>query len=428
MRHAGRTLGLVLTAAIVWGGLEPAPASAQTTADLFRGDQVGQVHLFMHSKDWDALRSTYRENTYYPADLHWNGMVVRNIGIRSRGLGSRSPVKPGLRLDFNRYATGQTLLGLKSLVLDNLTQDPGMMRERLTFALFEQMGLPAPRVAHMGLFVNEEFIGIYTVVESIDKDFLQRTLGEDSGYLYEFNNVPGWWFDDRWHGDIESYSKVFEAKTHESESKGTLCGPIDDMVHAANTAGDFVSAVGALIDLDRFVEHLAAETFMAERDGLMGYDGSNNFYYYRSTRTGLARFLVWDKDLAASAVDYSVWSNVDLNVLVERTLRDPDLHAKYLAALERAIAVATAPPQAPAGGAAAGRRASDEPVQGWLEREARRIAEMITPSVHLDGNKPFGNDRFDEDVAFMIDFARRRAAFVAGEVQQDRSRPSSEPR
>ena len=55
---------------------------------------------------------------------------MRNAGIRSRGTGSRSGAKPGLRLDFDRYKSDQRFLGLKSLVLRNSTQDATNMHER----------------------------------------------------------------------------------------------------------------------------------------------------------------------------------------------------------------------------------------------------------------------------------------------------------
>ena len=41
--------------------------------------------------------------------MTWNGMTVRDVGIRSRGRGSRSGNKPGLRVDFDRYRHGQTI-------------------------------------------------------------------------------------------------------------------------------------------------------------------------------------------------------------------------------------------------------------------------------------------------------------------------------
>src|SRR5690606_16222541 len=58
-------------------------------AELFDDTVVHELRLEMHGDDWSQLQAHYLENTYYPADLHWNGHVVRNIGVRSRGSGSR---------------------------------------------------------------------------------------------------------------------------------------------------------------------------------------------------------------------------------------------------------------------------------------------------------------------------------------------------
>src|ERR1041385_926399 len=101
---------------------------AQTTStdpsDAFFDDsQVQSVFFTINSRDWESLKENYLDNTYYPSDFKWNSTTVRNIGIRSGGTGSRSGVKPGLRVDFDRYVTDQKFLGLKSFILRNNTQD-----------------------------------------------------------------------------------------------------------------------------------------------------------------------------------------------------------------------------------------------------------------------------------------------------------------
>ena len=159
---------------------------AQTVDDLFNPAVVHDIRLMLHSADWQALKNNFLDNTYYPSDLTWAGVTVRNVGIRSRGLGSRSPVKPGLRVDFDRYAMGQRFLGAKSIILDNLTQDPSMMKEVLSMNLFLRLGLPAPRETFVRLYVNNTLVGLYAVVESIDKQFLQRQFNQDGGNLFEY--------------------------------------------------------------------------------------------------------------------------------------------------------------------------------------------------------------------------------------------------
>src|SRR5947207_15763239 len=110
---------------LLW--LQPALALAQTVtapdpADAFFNDAVvHDVRLTVNSKDWTSLKVHFLENTYYPADFHWQDQVVRGIGIRSRGTGSRSGVKPGLRVDFDRYSSDQKFLGLKSFIFRNQT-------------------------------------------------------------------------------------------------------------------------------------------------------------------------------------------------------------------------------------------------------------------------------------------------------------------
>src|SRR5262245_55896290 len=122
-----------------------APVFAQTSDDLFNPEVLQRLDLWLNQADWAKLKAAFQENTYYPADLTWNGQTISNVGIRSRGLGSRSSTKPGLRVDFDRYSSGQHFLGLKSFVLDNLTQDRTGVRETVAMRLYARMGVPVPR-------------------------------------------------------------------------------------------------------------------------------------------------------------------------------------------------------------------------------------------------------------------------------------------
>src|SRR5688500_15384357 len=171
MRSVYRAVAVVLAMFV------SAPAIAQTQDELFNPEVVQRVELWLHESDWEKLKANFRENTYYPADVVWNGQTVRNVGIRSRGLGSRSATKPGLRVDFDRYSSGQQFLGLKSFVLDNLTQDPTGVKETVAMRFFARLGIPAPRETHVQLYVNGSYTGLYGLVESVDKTMMGRVFG-----------------------------------------------------------------------------------------------------------------------------------------------------------------------------------------------------------------------------------------------------------
>ena len=140
----------------------------------------------MDPADWQALRENFSTNQYYAANISLDNEVVQQVGIRSRGKGSRSGTKPGLKVDFNRYVRGQEFHGYKSIVLDNLTQDNTFLKEPLSYAAFEAMGIAAPQISYTRLTVNDEYWGLYTLVEDISKPFLEQRFGQDDGNLFSY--------------------------------------------------------------------------------------------------------------------------------------------------------------------------------------------------------------------------------------------------
>src|SRR5262249_42719390 len=145
-RMTRRTRMRALFVAVAFAGVLARTAAAQTdpAAPFFDDSIVHDLKITINSRDWQSLKDHWQENTYYPCDFKWQDITVRNIGIRSRGTGSRSGTKPGLRVDFDRYTTDQKFLGLKSFVLRNNTQDASNLREITSMAFFRRMGIRAP--------------------------------------------------------------------------------------------------------------------------------------------------------------------------------------------------------------------------------------------------------------------------------------------
>src|SRR5687768_9659951 len=251
-----RAAVLAAAVVVVVDAAPVARAAAVSADDLFARDVVHDVWIHINSGDWRRLREGFDQNTYYTSDIEWRGMRLFNAGIRSRGNGSRNGVKPGFQLDFGRYIAGQEFLGLKGLVLDNHWQDPSMIKESVSMRLFERMGWPAPRTAHVRLFVGSrrEFAGVYSLVEPIDERFLQRHFGESTGHLYEYTWTDAYRFEDLG-GDLDPYALRFEPRNHHRDSMFALFAPIRDMVRAINDAAprDLEVAMSPYLDLDAFV-------------------------------------------------------------------------------------------------------------------------------------------------------------------------------
>ena len=406
--HAGLSTCLVwiVQAAVSFGLLMMGAARGQTIDDLFDDSILQEIRIQMDAADWRTLHENYLANTWYPCTVEWREIRLEKVSIRSRGSGSRNPIKPALGLDFTRNDPAQRLLTLKSLILRNFAQDPSMVHERLTERMFARMGLPHSREAHTKVFLNGEYVGLYMLVEPIDKRFLASRFGEDTGFLYEFS-WTGSPYNFEYLGDDPSayVPNMFEPKTREDNPEPEY---LVEMIRTVNQAPDdtFVSSVRRYLDLDTFLVHVAVEQFMSEWDGVLGFAGMTNFYLYRRTSDNRFVFLVWDKDNSFSSVNRSVWENATNNVLMRRALQVPELKSRYLSALMQAAISA--------GGHG-----------GWLENEALRAYTQIRDAARDDAYRVCLNglefvrcswDAFEESNQAVQRFAATRSAGVSSEV------------
>jgi spore coat protein CotH len=389
------------------------PIFAQTSDDFFNPEVLQRVDIWLNETDWSKLKAAFQENTYYPADVTWNGTTVYNVGIRSRGLGSRSSTKPGLRVDFDRYNSGQQFLGLKSFVLDNLTQDKTGIKETATMRFYTRLGIPAPRETHTRLYINGRYSGLYGLVESVDKTMMGRVFGsigddvQNDGYLFEYNYVLGspWRFT--YEGSaLPPYKARFDIKTNESHAESTIWGPIEELVRRVNetSSGGIEQAIADRLDLPAFVRYISAQNFVADYDGFNGYDGMNNFYMYRKEESSQHVLIAWDEDNAFLQADYPILMRIDENVLTNKLLSLGSYRTQYFNVMLESADSAT----------------------GWLRQEMQRQLDMINEAMLADTLKPYTNAEYMADREALLAFPDARITFVRCEVakQTGATRPS----
>jgi spore coat protein H len=381
--------------------LSPAIAGAQTSDEFFDSRTLHEVRLYIHSGDLRELRERYLEDFYVPGDFEWRGIRVRNIGVRVRGLASRSPIKLGLRIDFNRYVSGQEFLGMPAVVLDNALKDPSFVRERTSMAFIKRMGQPAPRESFARVYINGAYEGLYALVESVDDVFLARELGDGLGYLFEHKFVGA--FHGEFLGeDYKPYRFRFSAQTHRLESDYTLYAPIRELFREVNQDVDLVwrERVSWLIDLNQVITHVAIETFLAEWDGFLGGSGMANFYLYRPVATNVHRLITWDRDTTFQDIEAPIFARAEDNALISRALQFDDLRTLYLDVLEQCARAA----------------AQDR----WLETEIYQAHQLIREAAYEDGGKRWTNEEYELSIAHLMSFAQRRPVFVLDEVGKAR--------
>lgn len=379
----------------------PAVARAQTSDDFFDPAVLQEIRILMNTKDLALLKANWQTNTKYVADLTWRNLRARNVSVRNRGSGSRNPTKLGLEISFDRYTPNQSFLGLHSLVLRNSWQDPTFMHEALSMAFFKRMGLPASRESYAKLYINNEFYGVYAIVENVDADYARRYIdGAGAGYLFEYRWMF-FWYDESLGDALDPYLPIFEPRTRETEAAAALYTPIRDLFREVNGPDDgWFDRVNALMDLRALTKYIAVEQFLSEWDGYFGFWATNNFYLYRPAGSTQHRVLPWDRSESFNSFDSSIFIRTQENVLVRRMLAIPELRTLFLDTLQDC-----------ANSAADG---------GWLENEVRRNAALIGDTVRADTKKQFTDDDFARGVDFLIAFAQQRSNFVLQEVAKSR--------
>ena len=373
----------------------PVPAVSNARVDpVFDQSRLHEVRIVMDPKDWQALRDNFWTNQFYAVNLSIDGEVVEQAGIRSRGDGSRNETKPGLKIDFNKYIKTQEFHGYKTMVLDNVFQDVTLLRERLAFATFEAMGIPAPQNSFARLTVNDEYWGVYALVESVSKPFLKARLGEESGNLFDYEYAFAWDFSYRGDDPAEYIPQPFQPETNEDKLDGTGLVAFVRTVNQAPEAS-FTATVSAYLDVPRFLAYLATENALAETDGFLGQQGVNNFFLYQYGGQNRFTLIPWDKDTSLSTDAYSVMQGVPQNVLARRLLADPAQLKVYQDAL---------------------RRASGFVSTGFLGPKLEQAYTQIREAALTDTKKPFDNTTWELGVQGLRGILAARPANVLAQL------------
>jgi len=258
-------------------------------------------------REWVKARFRYRGDT-------WDEVAVRLKGHRSmRTLDE----KPSFKLQFDKYVK-QRFLGLRSITLNGMVEDPTLVREALGYRLYREVGVPAPDTGYAEVTLDGQRLGLYLLVESVDQEFLDRRFGDHDGDMYE-----GEYGCDLYPEDVAGM---------EREVGGQDRRPLAALV--ASAAGPVAGLVGGpKARFDRSaLSYLAVSALIGDFDG---YRHSHNYRIYRDPEVKRWFFIPWGID----RVFYKRLDPFDSHGLVaRRCFADRDCRVAYLQELRRVLA------------------------------------------------------------------------------------------
>ncbi len=180
--------------------------------------------------------------------------------------------------------------------------------------------------------------------------------------------------------------------------------PIEEVVRLANDlpSDRYLQELDPKLDLRAFVRYVAAQNFLGENDGFLGYDGMNNFYFYRKENSDQHVFIAWDEDNAFWGPDFPLDMRHDENVLFRKAM---EVRRAEGSCITRRSPRRRASRRNPAD--------ADRDAAGSRTRFARRL-DRIHDALSEDTKKPYSMDDHSFHHSAMIHFATGRASYVEG--------------
>lgn len=335
--------------------------------------------------------------TYVPATFEFDGTTYSDICIRYKGNSSYTSAPRGakrpFKLDFDRIIPGGSFFGLTKINLGNNAMDPTQLREALAYHVYRAAGVVAPRTTFVKVYLDvpgkyvKEYLGLYTLVEDIDKAFLRDRFGSARGLLLKPEGMRGIeHLGDKW----EAYEKKYLPRTRVTAAGKKRLQRLAWLVEKGDDA-TFAREIRSLVDLDNFLEFVAVTGLVSNLDSFIGL--GHNYYLYLAPRSDKFVWIPWDLNLAFAGMPFggSGAEQMRLSVdhphmgdvkLIDRLFAIPEVKKEYHAIVRRVVAEVC----------------SAEKLLPVLDRMAKAVAEPIAlerKALTLEKPNAFGAFAFE---------------------------------
>jgi len=312
-----------------WGGGQPTQNQSNTklpdgtpidkVAWIFDPMQSFRINLTIDQNYLDALVQNPKE--YVPAtfrfkDAQDNLLPAEGalaVGVRTKGsVGSTGGGqvniengKIGLKIKFNWSVPGQEFLGLKRMTLNNMMQDPSMVRDALSYKLFTAMGLVAPRTGFARVYINSgsgfEYKGLYLNLESYDEIMMARWRASMQ-HMYDATWAPGWvsynksctgamWYAPEF--TVDNYRCNFQVDRGDTTNLKDIAALAEALDNEETLSAD----AKKIVDISQIGKFFAVEKYISHWDGQSGSpEWTPNNYRLFTDKNGKVELLPWGTD------------------------------------------------------------------------------------------------------------------------------------
>ncbi len=156
--------------------------AAEYESKIFDNSLVHTLDIQISDRKWNKTTENAEEQLCKKCSIVYDGEALEKCGITPQYDLAITTVNEAdgdyysFLITFDEFEKEQTLFGLDSMLLDNMSTDKTCLKGYLAYKLMQGAGAKAPLCTYVYVTVNGEELGLYLAVEGIDDSFMERCL------------------------------------------------------------------------------------------------------------------------------------------------------------------------------------------------------------------------------------------------------------
>jgi len=307
--------------------------------NFYNVDSIREIRISFYDTNWDYLLDSLYvlgDNGRILADLQIDGANYDSVGVRYKGFSSVSinRIKNPFNIKLDYVIEDQDHQGIDKLKLSNVIQDPSFIREVLTYEIASDY-MPVPMANYANIYINDTLWGLYTNVQTINKDFLNKHFGKKHNPFFKCNpenlNVsPG--------GENSNLSDVHGIDSLNYTPYYAIKSDYGwrDLYNLIDTLNNYPDSVNRLLNIDRTLWMHALNYTLINFDSYIGY--GQNYYLYKHENKQFQPIL-WDLNMSFGSFRLTDASSIYFNGfdIAQAQSMDPLLHHTQISVSPRPL-------------------------------------------------------------------------------------------
>ena len=291
---------LLLTTLLFWGWIAQAQPVLPDEGIVFNDSLVARIDITINPDTLEWIYENVNSNQEFHANFIFTSLnfidTMQNIGFRLRGNTSRNAAKKSFKVSFNTFESGRKWQGLEKLNLNGEHNDPSISRSKINWDLLRQFDVPASRSAHVEVYINGNYYGLYLNVEHTDEEFVESRFGNKNGNLFKCLYPADL---DYKGSNPDNYKEEFWGRRAYDLKTNTATDDYSDLAHFIDilnnsSNAEFLCEIEKVFNVYDYLKIMVVDVFSGNWDGYP-YN-QNNYYLYHNTETDKFEYIPYDLD------------------------------------------------------------------------------------------------------------------------------------